>query len=94
MQNGVPPYSGNSPCESQKPILQISYKRIGFSHESHPAAQSIYSVFQLYTNMYPSTAFTIAALGAVASAYDLPDNLRAIYDEHKVSRPLLFYFRD
>lgn len=32
-----------------------------------------------------STILTLAALGAVASAYDLPDNLRAIYEEHLVS---------
>lgn len=28
---------------------------------------------------------SLAALGSVASAYDLPENLRAIYEEHKVS---------
>lgn len=34
--------------------------------------------------MYSKTIFTVAALGAVASAFDLPDNLRQIYDNHIV----------
>lgn len=34
--------------------------------------------------MYSKTIFTVAALGAVASAFDLPDNLRKIYDNHIV----------
>ncbi|KAL7972228.1 glycoside hydrolase family 75 protein [Trichoderma sp. SZMC 28014] len=32
--------------------------------------------------MYPTTFFSITALGAVASAFDLPDNLKQIYDNH------------
>lgn len=34
--------------------------------------------------MYSKTVFTVAALSAVASAFDLPDNLRQIYDNHIV----------
>ncbi|RFU78358.1 chitosanase csn1 [Trichoderma arundinaceum] len=33
--------------------------------------------------MYSKSLFTIAALGAVTSAYNLPDNLRQIYQNHK-----------
>ncbi|KAM0263151.1 hypothetical protein ACHAQJ_001304 [Trichoderma viride] len=33
--------------------------------------------------MYANTWWTAAALGVVASAFDLPDNLRQIYDNHK-----------
>ncbi len=29
---------------------------------------------------------TVLALGAVATAYELPANLKAIYDQHKVRR--------
>lgn len=36
-------------------------------------------------------ASVIAALGATAAAYDLPDNLRRIYDQHRVSRPKPLY---
>ncbi|KAL7941481.1 glycoside hydrolase family 75 protein [Trichoderma barbatum] len=32
--------------------------------------------------MYSKTLFTIATLSAVASAFDLPDNLRQIYENH------------
>lgn len=35
--------------------------------------------------MYPNTLLTIAALGAVTSAFDLPDNLKQIYDNHLVN---------
>lgn len=35
--------------------------------------------------MYPTTFFSITALGAVASAFDLPDNLKQIYDNHLVN---------
>lgn len=34
--------------------------------------------------MHPNTLLTIAALGAVTSAFDLPDNLRQIYDNNRV----------
>jgi small basic protein len=35
--------------------------------------------------MYPNALLAIAALGAVTSAFDLPDNLKQIYDNHLVS---------
>lgn len=39
--------------------------------------------------MYSNTLLTIAALGAVTSAFDLPDNLKQIYDNHRVN--ILFF---
>lgn len=36
-----------------------------------------------------SSTFALSAFTALASAYDLPDNLKAIYDAHKVSLLLL-----
>lgn len=48
------------------------------------SVRKIVKIIQIITMAILKTLATVAALGAVVSGYDLPDNLRRIYDSHLV----------
>jgi hypothetical protein len=51
---------------------------------NHRQSAQIKIFLRQHTTMRSSSIFAIAAVGAVASAYQLPANLKKIYDQHKV----------